>query len=171
MSFAYYGFPEHTYRFSYGEPALAARVLGLLQDAGILDPAPHIVIGEAIAPLRDDGVLIIGSGNSFDNLSTFFDAGAAGSVRFDDWLTEAVTATDAAVRNARLIDWSGAPSPRACRPCEEHLLPLMVVAGAARTDQGRESFVRPRVRRLGNFGVGDGDESDQHQLSSSSRSW
>lgn len=105
-----------------------------------LDPVKHLATGAALARLRDENVLILGSGNSFHDLSTFFDESSAESVVFDDWLTDSVTATDSIVRNARLADWAQAPAARACHPREEHLLPLMVVAGAAGPDRGRRVF-------------------------------
>jgi aromatic ring-opening dioxygenase catalytic subunit (LigB family) len=106
-----------------------------------LDPAAHIAMGKAIAPLRDEGVLIIGSGSSYHNLREFFGPrGDQASVAFDDWLNETATAADPAARDARLNAWAEAPSARACHPREEHLIPLMVAAGAAGTDIGRRSF-------------------------------
>jgi aromatic ring-opening dioxygenase catalytic subunit (LigB family) len=111
--------------------------LSLQQD---LDPARHIAIGAALAPLRDDGILIVGSGNSFHNLRTFVDGSAREAAAFDAWLTEAATAPDAAVRNAGLVAWERAPCARACHPREEHLLPLMVAAGAGGDDIGRRVF-------------------------------
>jgi aromatic ring-opening dioxygenase catalytic subunit (LigB family) len=105
-----------------------------------LDPVQHLAIGAALARLRDENVLIIGSGNSFHNLSTFFREGSEESVMFDDWLTDSVTAKQSIIRNARLADWALAPAARACHPREEHLLPLMVAAGAAGPDRGRRVF-------------------------------
>jgi aromatic ring-opening dioxygenase catalytic subunit (LigB family) len=106
-----------------------------------LDPAFHIAVGKAIAPLRDDGVLIAGSGNSFHNLHAFFDGKESeASEAFDSWLDEAVTRTDPERRNASLQHWAQAPHARECHPREEHLLPLMVVAGAGLADIGRRVY-------------------------------
>lgn len=106
-----------------------------------LDPAFHIAIGKAIAPLRDEGVLIAGSGNSFHNLRVFFDGkDSAASAAFDGWLNEAVSGTDPEQRNASLEQWATAPHARDCHPREEHLLPLMVVSGAALNDVGRRVY-------------------------------
>jgi len=105
-----------------------------------LDPATHIAIGKALAPLRDEGVLIIGSGSSYHNLRDFFSGDGRASVAFDNWLAETATQADATQRNARLIAWEKAPNARACHPREEHLIPLMVAAGAAGQDAGRQSF-------------------------------
>jgi aromatic ring-opening dioxygenase catalytic subunit (LigB family) len=106
-----------------------------------LDPAAHIAIGRAIAPLRDEGVLIIGSGNSYHNLREFFGArGTEASLAFDDWLHATVTEADPEARNARLTEWAAAPGGRACHPREDHLIPLMVAAGAGSSDIGRRTF-------------------------------
>jgi aromatic ring-opening dioxygenase catalytic subunit (LigB family) len=105
-----------------------------------LDPAEHLAIGRALAPLRDEGVLILGSGMSYHNLRSFGSAAVAGISReFDAWLAAAATAAPA-TRDARLGQWTTAPHARAVHPREEHLLPLMVVAGAAGDDVGRVAF-------------------------------
>ena len=97
-----------------------------------LDAALHIAAGEALAPLREDGVLVLGSGMSFHNLRAMGDPRVAEPSRqFDRWLSEAAEA-EPEVRAARLARWSDAPFARLCHPREEHLLPLMVAAGASR---------------------------------------
>jgi aromatic ring-opening dioxygenase catalytic subunit (LigB family) len=106
-----------------------------------LDPAFHIAVGKAIAPLRDDGVLIVGSGNSFHNLRSFFDGKeSAAAAAFDAWLNDAISGTAPGQRNASLEQWAKAPHARDCHPREEHLLPLMVVAGAGLDDIGRRVY-------------------------------
>lgn len=96
-----------------------------------LDPALHLSAGAALAPLRDAGVVIIGSGMSFHNLRHFGDAAvSAPAAAFDEWLGVTV-ALPADQRAARLADWAGAPGARLAHPREEHLLPLMVAAGAS----------------------------------------
>lgn len=178
LLFDYGGFPAHTYQLTWpapGAPALAARVRGLLAEAGIasgeehargldhgvfiplkvalpeadvpvlqlslrsgLDPAAHLAMGRALAPLRDEGVLIVGSGMSFHNMRRLL-AGGPGvdpdSLLFDGWLADTV-ALPHAEREARLLRWADAPGGRASHPREEHLLPLHVVAGAAAEDTG-----------------------------------
>ncbi len=105
-----------------------------------LDPAKHLAIGRAIAPLRDEGVLIVGSGSSYHNMRGFGRSTARpASEAFDSWLHQAV-ALDPAARDAALVAWESAPSARDCHPREEHLLPLMVVAGAAGDDRGTTPF-------------------------------
>lgn len=178
----YHGFPPHTYALHYpapGEPALAARIAGLLAAAGVaaasdaergfdhgtfiplmlmfpaadipvvqlslrrdLDAAAHLHAGAALAPLRDEGVLIVGSGMSWHNLRARGDArnGPVSAV-FDAWLGAAVEATPDA-RHAALAGWADAPGARFCHPpgAEEHLLPLLVAAGAAGADPGRRVY-------------------------------
>lgn len=177
MLYDYYGFPPASYAIQWpapGDPALAARVRGHLEEAGFataedpargfdhgtfvplkvafpeaelptvqlsllasLDPAEHLRLGRALAPLRDEGVLIVGSGMSFHNMRLFrhprcFEIGRV----FDDWLRDVVT-RPAAERDAALAAWAQAPGARDAHPREEHLLPLMVAAGAAGADRGR----------------------------------
>jgi aromatic ring-opening dioxygenase catalytic subunit (LigB family) len=96
-----------------------------------LDPALHLAAGRALAPLRDQGVLIIGSGMSFHNMRGYGDPGfTLHSEMFDAWLTESVLKL-AGQRAVELTNWELAPSGRLSHPREEHLIPLMVAAGAA----------------------------------------
>lgn len=180
MLYDYGGFPPETYEVVWpapGDPALAARVRALLDQAGIpsaedptrgydhgtfvplavawpdagvptvqlslvhgLDPATHLAIGRALAPLRDEGVLIVASGMSFHNLRGFGMPGARqAALDFDAWLQEVVSAPPP-TRDAALLRWEGAPHARQVHPREEHLLPLMVAAGAAGDDLGRADF-------------------------------
>jgi aromatic ring-opening dioxygenase catalytic subunit (LigB family) len=176
MLYDYGGMPAEAYRLVWpapGDPALAARVRGLLEAAGIpttedgqrgfdhgtftplmqtypgadvpviqlslksgLDPAEHLAIGRALAPLRDEGVFIVGSGDTFHNMREFRRPKASDEMlKFDEWLKGVVTG-DAAHRDQKLLDWTSAPFARFCHPREEHLLPLMVIAGAAGRDAG-----------------------------------
>lgn len=108
-----------------------------------LDPAEHLAIGRALAPLRDEGVFIVGSGLSYHNMRGFRDPrGRVDAETFDAWLRETVP-LERASRDRRLVDWTKAPAARAAHPREEHLLPLMVVAGAAGDDLGRISYSEP----------------------------
>jgi aromatic ring-opening dioxygenase catalytic subunit (LigB family) len=110
---------------------------------GDLDPQAHLAIGRALAPLRDEGVLIVGSGMSYHNLREFMTESpraAAASERFDAWLAEAVEEADADARERRLAAWSEAPDAGACHPRSEHLAPLFVAAGAAAGVRGRRTF-------------------------------
>lgn len=107
-----------------------------------LDPAAHLAVGRALASLRDEGVLILGSGMSYHNLQNMFKADAralAIAEKFDGWLTDAATA-EPAVRDAALARWAEAPGARISHPHEDHLLPLMVAAGAAGADRGVRDY-------------------------------
>ncbi|UGQ47575.1 DODA-type extradiol aromatic ring-opening family dioxygenase [Massilia endophytica] len=95
-----------------------------------LDPARHLAVGRALAPLREEAILIVGSGLSYHNLRQFGGAGAEASRLFDAWLRETM-ALPPQERTQRLIGWEKAPAARAAHPREEHLLPLMVAVGAA----------------------------------------
>lgn len=96
-----------------------------------LDPALHLAAGRALAPLRDQGVLILGSGMSFHNMRGYGDPRfTEPSEAFDHWLTESAS-LDASARAVRLQAWEQAPAARLSHPQEEHLLPLMVAAGAS----------------------------------------
>lgn len=107
-----------------------------------LDAAGHVRLGKALAPLRDEGVLIIGSGMSFHNMAAFNNPRYGPiSDKFDKWLTATVESS-AAEREAALANWARAPHARDVHPprAEEHLLPLMVAAGAAGEDQGKHAY-------------------------------
>ncbi len=105
-----------------------------------LDPEEHLAIGRALAPLRDEGVFIVGSGMSYHDMRGFGDPRArAVSEAFDAWLRE-TAALDPRDRDRRLAEWTRAPAARGAHPREEHLLPLMVVAGAAGTDRGTTAY-------------------------------
>lgn len=100
---------------------------------GGLGPVHHWRLGEALRPLRDEGVLIMASGSVTHNLREFgrhaYDGPPPDWVGgFNDWLQRAVEAGD---REA-LIDYrSRAPHAARNHPTEEHLLPLLVAAGAS----------------------------------------
>ena len=98
-----------------------------------LDPAEHLALGRVLAPLRERGILIVGSGLSYHNLRNFGPGARGSSARFDGWLDDAMSRTGSA-RSSALIDWEQAPSAREAHPREEHLLPLMVAVGAAEGD-------------------------------------
>ena len=111
-------------------PEATIPVVEMSVDAG-LDPALHIEAGRALAPLRDENVLIIGSGMSFHNMRGYGDPRfTAPSDEFNAWLTASVQAPPAQ-RDAALAQWASAPAGRISHPREEHLIPLMVAAGAS----------------------------------------
>lgn len=98
------------------------------------DPAVHLKLGEALAPLRDEDVLIIATGMSFHNLRAFFGPVAGrrveASYAFDNWLQDAVM--DTAQRESKLNHWAGAPGAKESHPEDEHFLPLLIAVGAAK---------------------------------------
>jgi aromatic ring-opening dioxygenase catalytic subunit (LigB family) len=105
-----------------------------------LDPAQHLAMGRALAPLRASNVLIVGSGMSFHNLRALFSGGSLERAdQFDSWLNDTVTG-DPAERDAKLAAWAAAPQARFAHPREEHLLPLMVAAGAAEGEPAQRVY-------------------------------
>jgi len=105
-----------------------------------LDPALHLAVGRALRPLRDENVLIIGSGMSFHNLRAYFHPETlARSAAFDTLLTDALS-RPVAERDALLGRWREAPFASFAHPREEHLIPLMVAAGAGGEAQGQHVF-------------------------------
>lgn len=105
-----------------------------------LDPALHLAAGRALAPLRDEGVLIVGSGMSFHNLRAYLRPETLErSHAFDAWLTGAVE-SPAPERDAQLKTWRTAPFASFAHPREEHLAPLFVAAGAGGEAPGKRVF-------------------------------
>jgi aromatic ring-opening dioxygenase catalytic subunit (LigB family) len=105
-----------------------------------LDPELHLTAGRALAALRDEGVLIVGSGMSFHNLSGYLRPETPERARkFDQWLSKAVE-RNGSERAAQLADWRNAPFAAYAHPREEHLLPLMVAAGAGGDAPGQRVF-------------------------------
>lgn len=108
--------------------------------AASLDPRLHLAAGRALAPVRDEGVLLIGSGMSFHNLRGYFRPETPERARaFDRWLTSAVE-SPSAQRDALLADWRNAPFAVYAHPREEHLIPLMVASGAGADAPGTRIF-------------------------------
>jgi 4,5-DOPA dioxygenase extradiol len=166
------GFPAPLYELHYpapGDPTLAARVLQLIDKAGLapvanhdrgfdhgtwvplrllypaadipvvtisiqpeLGPAHQYALGQALAPLRDEGVLVIGSGSITHNLHDFgagySDERQAPYVRpFIEWIEQKLAAGDVDA----LLDYrKQAPFAERAHPTDEHLLPLFVALGA-----------------------------------------
>ena len=102
-----------------------------------LEPAHHISVGRALASLRQTGTLIVGSGMSYHNIQALMtpEQNNAGAEQFDLWLQN-TCATKGGKREELLCDWKNAPAAREAHPREEHLLPLMFVAGAAGDEEG-----------------------------------
>ncbi|RPE77303.1 DODA-type extradiol aromatic ring-opening family dioxygenase [Vulcaniibacterium tengchongense] len=97
------------------------------------DAAAHRALGRALAPLRDEGVLVVGSGGFVHNLGDLDWARRDGPLadwagEFADWMRAALAAGDWPA----LLDWRRrAPHARRAHPTAEHLMPLFVALGAA----------------------------------------
>lgn len=102
-----------------------------------LSPAEHLAIGRELAPLRDEGVLIMGSGNVTHNLRHAFSSMQSGDTRTPAWAAEVDREVAAALeardfpRLATLIETDAG---KASHPTIDHYLPLLYAAGAADRD-------------------------------------
>jgi 4,5-DOPA dioxygenase extradiol len=101
-----------------------------------LNPEAHISLGKALRELKQENILVIGSGFSFHNMRAFswqgFGTPDSANDGFQNWLIEVCSGTLTQLeREQRLIEWEKAPSARYCHPREEHLLPLHVCVGLA----------------------------------------
>ena len=113
-----------------------------------LGPAHHVAMGKALAPLRDEGVLILGSGSATHNLADFRGGRSLNEPPrayvkpFDDWLVKTVEAADAAA----LADYPRAPEGLRNHPTPEHFLPIFVPFGAAlATGEGKGTTLHRSV--------------------------
>ncbi|GAA2990862.1 dioxygenase family protein [Actinokineospora diospyrosa] len=109
-----------------------------------LDPAALVAIGRRLAPLRDEGVLIIGSGFFTHNLTGLnmsrdpAHTPPAWSSEFDDWGDRAVAGHDIDA----LVDFERkAPAARLAHPRTEHFAPLFVALGATVDSPGERRAV------------------------------
>ncbi|MFJ3792359.1 dioxygenase [Kitasatospora sp. NPDC090091] len=105
-----------------------------------LDPQRLLEIGRRLAPLRDEGVLIVGSGFFTHNLRALSSDGRVSSVmaEFDDWGRRALEAEDLDA----LLDFEHkAPAGRLAHPRTEHFAPLFVTLGAGEADLGSQRSV------------------------------
>jgi aromatic ring-opening dioxygenase catalytic subunit (LigB family) len=120
----------------YPEADIPCVQLSLLSS---LDPGHHIRIGEALAGLARENILVLGSGFSFHNLKVLLGGDSnepdAKNEAFESWLVNTCTSAemDEATRTERLITWERAPAARYCHPREEHLLPLHVCYGVTKS--------------------------------------
>ena len=110
-----------------------------------LDAAVHVNIGKALAALKKENLLVLGSGFSFHNIQVMMSKKDSAIDReidraidsrnqsFEDWLVETCSekSLSEAEREQRLVNWQEAPYARYCHPREEHLLPLQVCYGMA----------------------------------------
>ncbi|MGP3928224.1 dioxygenase family protein [Streptomyces sp. 8N616] len=124
-----------------------------------LEPRKLLKIGRRLAPLRDEGVLIVGSGFFTHNLSALRHAGGgtpSWSAEFDDWGRQALEGRDVGA----LLDFEHkSPAGRLAHPRTEHFAPLFVTLGAADAagdlDRGRsviDGFWMGLAKRSVQFG-------------------
>ena len=122
-----------------------------------LDPALHLKVGEVLAKIPQDDLLIIGSGFSFHNMRAFFSPVTAQTQQlnnaFEQWLKDSLSSKHsyASIRE-QLTNWGQAPGARFCHPREEHLLPLHVCAGAAGRGTDNYEDIMVLNKRAGFFG-------------------
>lgn len=112
------------------------------------DPMQHQALGKALAPLRDEGVLLICSGMAVHNLRDLRIAyGRPGSmpyaVSFDEALKEAAEQDSAEARAKAMVALLKRSDARRAHPTFEHLLPVHVAAGAAGDDKGKQLWTLP----------------------------
>lgn len=134
-------------KLMYPDADIPVTQLSILRGAS---PANHEHLGQALASLRDEGVLVIGSGSLTHNLYEFHGGPVDAPVpewvsEFGTWMAEKLHAGDrAALRDYR----ARAPSAARNHPTEEHLLPLFVAMGAA-----GEGAVAKRLHASHEYGV------------------
>jgi aromatic ring-opening dioxygenase catalytic subunit (LigB family) len=108
-----------------------------------LDPEMHFALGRALEPLRDEGILVLGSGGLTRDLADHEricrspdvpDVLGERSRRFETWVTDLLTGSAPYARARGLTRFRDHPDARVVQPNGEYLLPLVVVAGAASKD-------------------------------------
>jgi len=103
-----------------------------------LDPGELFALGRALAPLRDEGVLVFGSGFLTHNMSYAFRPGIPRWAReFDDWAADALSRLDF---EALMAFRDRAPAARTALPTWEHFAPVLVAAGAVAGERPRATF-------------------------------
>ena len=104
------------------------------------DFAYHLELGERLAPLRERGILVIGSGNVVHNLSridaSLRDGGFDWAIRFDEAVREIMTA-----RPAEILALQRHPDFERAVPTPDHFIPLLYLAGLARPAGGPPSIL------------------------------
>lgn len=117
-----------------------------------MSPAHHIALGRKLGPLREEGVLVMGSGSAIHNLRALVHDEASEpepwAQAFDDWLADTLEKGD----EAALADYRArAPYAREAHPTDEHFLPLHVAFGAA--GEGAQGRAMHRSFTLGNLSM------------------
>lgn len=104
----------------------------------VLDPGALFGLGQALAPLREEGVLVFGSGFLTHNMRYAFRPGIPSWAReFDAWAADALSRLDV---DALLDFKSRAPAAETALPTWEHFAPVLVAAGAVAEERPRASF-------------------------------
>jgi 4,5-DOPA dioxygenase extradiol len=114
-------------------PAADVPVVQLSID-GRLAPAEHLAIGRALAPLRDEGVLVLGSGNLVHNLRHAFGAWHRGETGTPEWAREFDLGIARALERREtdhLVGALASDAGRRSHPTPDHYLPLLYAAGAS----------------------------------------
>jgi len=125
---------------------------------GTFDPSLYIKLGAALAPLRDEGILLIGSGSlthgrfatgeegktqahlfvsKLSSILTSSSSSSSSPSSLTDGKTSAMKASSSS-RGENLIEWEKLPHARLAHQREEHLLPLHFTVGAAGEDQATQ---------------------------------
>ncbi len=139
---------------AYPDASVPVVQLSLLSD---FDPGRHLAMGRVLAPLRDEGVLILASGSVTHNLADAFAVmRTGGEAPIPNWAQAFADWVDAAVVEGRFDDLAAfeelAPQAARAHPRTEHFLPLLVAAGAA--DGAGPGRVLHQAFRLGSLSLG-----------------
>jgi len=103
------------------------------------DVEEHLAAGRALTPLRDEGIVIMGSGLSWHNLRMIGPQARESSAAFDAWLDQTLAAPpDERIR--RVKAWEKAPMARISHPTEDHFIPIAVALGAAEREAAHRVY-------------------------------
>ncbi|MCP5365621.1 MAG: dioxygenase [Hyphomicrobiales bacterium] len=126
-------------RLMYPDADIPIAQISIQPDAG---PAHHFRIGRALGPLRDEDVLILGSGGITHNLNAFFTSPT--TTRTPEWVETFATWISEALAEGRIEDLleyrRQAPFAVENHPTDEHLLPLFMALGAGGDEGGAQQL-------------------------------
>jgi 4,5-DOPA dioxygenase extradiol len=124
-----------------------------------LGPGHHLRLGGLLAPLREEGVLILGSGSFTHDLSSFREYVHAIDAPEPDWVTRFADWMDEALAEHRLTDLLAyrrlAPEAARNHPTEEHLLPLFVAMGAGGSARRLHASTTHGILRMDVYAFGE----------------